>query len=167
MGWTHYWYRTPDLDAGAFRAAAADCAKVFAAAQARGIRLVGKHDHQRKPAANGTRVAFNGAPGCEPFEITRSADVILRERALYRQQQGHGDGRCFAFCKTQHAPYDVVVQACLVALKYHLRDAICVVTDGNDAEWQPGFALAMEAGVPVGWEIVRSEHGSELARQVA
>ena len=21
MGWTHYWYRTPDLDAGAFRAA--------------------------------------------------------------------------------------------------------------------------------------------------
>lgn len=38
MGWTHYWYRTPDLDATAFRAAAADCTKIFAAARARGIR---------------------------------------------------------------------------------------------------------------------------------
>jgi len=167
MGYTNYWYRTPDLDAGAFRAAAADCAKVFAAARARGIRLVGKYDHQRKPVANGTRVAFNGEQGCEPFEIEREADAILRTRALYRQEQGHGDGRCFAFCKTERAPYDVVVQACLVALKYHLGEALCVVTDGGDAEWQPGFALAMEAGVPVGWEIVRNERGSELVRAVA
>lgn len=38
--------------------------------------------------------------------------------------------------------YDVVVVACLAALKHRLGDAIEVLSDGNTADWQTGVHLA-------------------------
>lgn len=46
------------------------------------------------------------------------------------------------FCKTARKPYDTVVVACLITLKYYLGDLLQVESDGNSKDWEEGLLLA-------------------------
>lgn len=47
----------------------------------------------------------------------------------------------FDCCKTAYKPYDIVVTACLIVLKYYLGDSIRVSTDGEANDWADGIQL--------------------------
>ena len=68
-------------------------------------------------------------------------DFILREH--FKQN------RNFEFCKTAQKPYDVVVTACLVVLKYYLKEFINISSDGKYKDFNAGLNLAIFAtGLP-------------------
>ena len=126
MAYTHYWYRPRELDEAAFAAAARDCARLAGAA---GIPLTGRDGIGHARFESGA-VAFNGVAdlGYEPFVVERRID-----RAPHA---GHETPeRMFAFCKTAGRGYDVLVQACLVALRHHLGRPFRVMSDGTEADW--------------------------------
>ena len=122
MGWTHSWQRPTELPEEGFARAVEDCRKVMGAL---GVTL-GGFTGEGDPVFSAESIVFNGAgrSGCEPFEIAR-VEFDRRGRDMVR-----------SFCKTEHAPYDVCVQAALIVLKHHLGDAITVGSDGGDSDWK-------------------------------
>ena len=121
MGWTHSWRRPVELPAKEFHAAVSDVAE---AVEALGLELAG-FEGTGKPVFDEEHIVFNGTQGqqCEPFEIAR----VEFDRRGRREVRG--------FCKTEHLPYDLAVQAALVVLKQHLGALITVGSDGKDEDW--------------------------------
>ena len=157
MGYTHYFYRTPELDKGKFKAAVADIRKVVAL-----LPTVNPQDAQMcypegddtdvklagwdgevgtKPEFTDELVSFNGV-GEDSHETFSIAQTF--EAPAHSLDPGE-DGLHFAFCKTARKPYDIAVTASLAVLKHHLGDAIRVSSDGDFDEWADGLALAGEA----------------------
>lgn len=126
MGYTHYWSRPRELDEAAFAAAARDCARLAGAAS---IALVGP-DGRGHARFERDVVAFNGVAdlGYEPLVVERRVE---REPVFGLETAQRMTG----FCKTRARPYDLLVTACLVALRHHLADAFEVRSDGTEAEW--------------------------------
>ena len=122
MGHTNYWTRKPELPTKAFAAAVADCKKIM---KHLGIPLGGRNGTGR-PIYRADLIEFNGkAPN--DYE-TFAVDQITTSR--------DGEPMVFDFCKTDHRPYDICVQAALIVLKRHLGAAIIVSSDGGDADWE-------------------------------
>jgi len=121
MGHTNYWERKPELPAKAFAAAVKDCKKII---KYLGIPLGGK-DGTGKPIFRADLIEFNGKTpnDYETFAVDR---VVEPE----------GEPMVFEFCKTEHRPYDICVQAALIVLKHHLGDDITVSSDGHDTDWE-------------------------------
>lgn len=89
-----------------------------------GISLAGA-DGNGQPVFTGKEVVFNGVAGtnCEPF--------------IFRRIQPPRPGRniVFEYCKTEHLPYDLAVQCCLIVFKHHLGDIIKITSDGTGDDW--------------------------------
>jgi len=130
MGWTHYWRRAAELPTTEFEAAVADCREIL---EASGISLRGGQDSDA-PWLTGDEIVFNGAEGagCEPFVFGRV------------QQARPGRDVVRGYCKTEHMPYDLVVQCCLVVLKHHLGDAVQITSDSGDEGWKGARRLCEE-----------------------
>jgi len=111
MGYTHYWYRPRILDATRFRDFRIDLEKVV---RGSGIPL-------DNSALTDEGVMIDGRG--EPFVIDQCFAGRIR--------QGNAN-RCFAFCKTQHLPYDALVTAALMLAKIHFGDAFDASSDGNE-----------------------------------
>lgn len=124
MGWTHSWRRPTELPADRFAAAAADWRRV----QDKVCVAIAGFDGTGEPQVDDEHIVFNGeAPHCcEPFEVAR---IEFDRRGCHTVA---------SFCKTEHQPYDICVQAALIILKHHLGDAINVTSDGEDEDWQTG-----------------------------
>ena len=127
MGWTHSWRRPVELPADRFACAAADL-RLLAATNT--VELAG-FDGTGHTQIDADHIVFNGrAPSkCEPFEIARVEFDRL------------GGNEVRAFCKTEHLPYDLIVQSALIILKHHLDDAFSVSSDGYDADWNEAKRL--------------------------
>src|SRR3990167_2604819 len=69
--------------------------------------------------------ACGGGCSYETFQVDR---VLQPEKRLYLLER---NGRYSEFCKTAFRPYDLVVTACLVILKYCLPGEILVQSDGE------------------------------------
>lgn len=157
MGYTHYYYRTPELDKDKFKAAVTDIRKVVAA-----LPSVNPQTAQMcYPEGDDTDVKlanWDGEVGTEP-KITDelvsfngvgddSHETFVIEQAFEapsHRPDPDEDGLHFAFCKTARKPYDIAVTASLAVLKHHLGDAIRVSSDGRFNEWGDGLALAKQA----------------------
>jgi len=132
MGYTHYWTmkkakrgQSAQLENDYQRAVLA-CAKIAKAYYKDIGGLSGYTAHTALGAYGGIELNGKGDDAHEPF--------ILREH--------YSETRELDFCKTARKPYDVVVTACLIALKYHLGDNIEISSDGNCCDWVEGLELA-------------------------
>lgn len=120
MGWTHYWYREIELPQEQFKAAVNDCKKILADLDIRLGDAVGKNN----PVLTDEAIIFNGLNNeCEPFVFRRI------------QYPKPGKDKVFTYCKTEHMPYDLAVQCCLIVLKHHLGDNIRIMSDGKQEDW--------------------------------
>lgn len=120
MGYTHYW-ENPGLDKEKFKEFSSDCKKI---AEESNVPLSnGLAEENSEPEFSEKRVWFNGVgkDSCETFFVTP-----------------HASG--FNFCKTRRRPYDTVVVACLLCLKYYFDD-VSVSSDGDNEEWSYGTNL--------------------------
>lgn len=114
-------------------AAVKDCKQVC---DESGIALQGI-EGQAKPTFESFLVAFGG--GCEPFVVQCVCGNRGPERPSYSQPD-----RCRGFCKTEHLPYDICVQACLIVLNHNLGDAFQVGSDGNEVDWDGARELCQK-----------------------
>ena len=156
MGYTHYWFREPELDIPRFIAAAEDCRRVMDAVKERGIELTGPDGTGAAPWPSAAGVSFNGKPDYEPFEVRRISDGRRRKLGL---RLLIGD-----FCKTARLPYDLAVTACLLVLKYHLGSQIVIHTDGEAEDWAPAIALVAGLGLKARWVVEQTEDGRQVDR---
>lgn len=131
MGWSHHWTRPTELDREAFASAVRDIQAMHEAmvAKTAGFDGIGR------PVLDEEHIVFNGCQPahCEPFEIAR---VEFNRR---------GSGTVYSYCKTEHLPYDICVQAVLIILKHYLGDDLTVSSDGNDDAWQQARDLVSDA----------------------
>lgn len=133
MGYTHYWTMTKAKRGQSaqlekdYQLALLDCAKIVKAYYKENGGLSGYTAHTALGAYGGIELNGKGDDAHEPF--------ILREHYVE-------NFRGFSCCKTARKPYDIVVTACLIALKYHLGDNIDVSSDGNCCDWVEGLELA-------------------------
>lgn len=161
MGYTHYWYRAPELPVEKWMLFAEDVGKILAVARANGIALGDGHGRGH-PEVDVDGVCYNGA---EPNDY----ETFYIERVFSESyRQADDAGRLFAFCKTARKPYDVVVTACLIALQKRFADLVKVTTDGNDSDWQAARDLAVAAlGYGAEYEIQDMEgEGSVLVSHI-
>ena len=131
MGYTHYFtFKKPARGQASkteklYQLAIKDCQKIILKYSADFGGLSGYSAH----TSNYAGINFNGSDrvgGCENF--------VLREH--YNENIG------FQSCKTAGYSYDVVVVACLVALKARLGDLITIGSDGDLEEWALGLITA-------------------------
>ena len=127
MGWTHYWKREVEIPAAEFKKASVDCKKVI---ELLDVSIAGE-EGSGPPVYTDEEVIFNGIVGadCEPF--------------VFRRVQPPRPGRDIVrgYCKTEHLPYDLAVQCCLVVFNHHFGDLIEISTDGSEENWQEAFDI--------------------------
>jgi len=133
MGYTHYWtFNKPKkgkarLAEKKYQSAVKDCAKLIRAYYIANGGLSGYSAHTEAGKYDGILFNGKGSDAHEDFSL----------RATYKENLDE-----FNFCKTARKPYDVVVVACLLILKYHLKELIHVSSDGFSEDWQEGQELA-------------------------
>lgn len=136
MGYTHYWTfkRAPKGKAveteKAYQKAVIECTKVIQYYSKEFGGLAGFSAHA--PIGLYRGLELNGSErvgSCEP--------LTLRER--------YGLNKIPDFVKTNRLPYDTVVVACLIVLKYRLGDLIEVNSDGRRDDWNDGLILLILA----------------------
>jgi hypothetical protein len=137
MGYTHYWYQDPKLDADKFAAASLDIAKVIEKSEASLAGNMG--DAGTTPNIGPEIIALNGV------EDEAHETFMIEPTAKKQEWESDEDPKVFSFCKTARKPYDEVVTASLAVLKHHLGDALRVSSDGDFDEWSEGLALAKAA----------------------
>jgi len=121
MGYTHYWRINGAMNAEVFAIFSRECevlAKVSGIPIANGAGEIGTI-----PEFSKELVSFNGI-GKDSHET------------FYFNITGEG----FNFCKTQEKPYDELVTACLILLKYYFS-FVEVSSDGDKEDWQKGVQL--------------------------
>lgn len=130
MGWTHYWERQVELPSDEFKKALADCKKVIGLLD---ISMAGA-DGNGQPVFTDEEIAFNGVIGanCEPFVFHRI------------QPPRPGRNTVFEYCKTEHLPYDLTVQCCLIILKHYCSDVMTITSDGKDCDWLNAMEVCMK-----------------------
>jgi hypothetical protein len=135
MGYTHYWTLSRPITTEECAALAEDVEKIVAKS---GVPVAYEYDEPtRPPRLDEREICLNGIgeDGHETF-------YIKAEKSGITNQPGMAG---FAFCKTAAKPYDVIVAASLLALKDHLKADVRVSSDGDLADWEPGFRLASKA----------------------
>lgn len=132
MGYTHYWTFTKGKRGtsaeteAAYQKAMLECARVVRYWYLQNGGISGYTAHTKPGAYGGLTFNGKGAEGCETF--------IMREHYSENDRVG--------FCKTGRQPYDVLVVACLAILKYRLKDAFDLGSDGTRHDWIEGVQLA-------------------------
>lgn len=130
MGYTHYWYTPLKMDPSLFAAFSADAQALAYACE---IPIAEDYDIHRPPIFSTDKVWFNGIgeDGHETFGITRTTN-----------RPADRDGLAFDFCKTAAKPYDTLVTAVLMALKYRFGMAVVIASDGDfERDWADGRQL--------------------------
>lgn len=140
MGYTHYWRvsKAPKGEASqtetTYQLAIRQCQRIILAYNAACKAIDEKHPNRLSGYSAHTKVAQYGG-----LEFNGVQD-LSHETFSFREHFSENDG--FNFCKTAQKPYDVVVTACLVTLKYYLGDLIDVSSDGDAKDWTQGVKLA-------------------------
>lgn len=133
MGYTHY-YEYGVMTAGQFEAIVADVETLRSSALARlGVKTESACDY------GGLSYEMNGVgdESWEPFSIIGGDMRELRPRF-------HNPN--FHCCKTMRKPYDAIVAASLIAMKYHMRGDVELGSDGTieEPDWDKAFRLYHE-----------------------
>lgn len=140
MGYTHYWRRPKELEAGRFLKFVEDVRRLYAALPKQSKAHEGYEDEplriaswdgKGKPEFLVGHVAFNGR-GRLSHESFRM-DRVMKTCHLV-------DGLCFDFCKTARKPYDLLVCVALMALKARFPE-VEVTSDGGPEDWEIAWQL--------------------------
>ena len=145
MGYTHYWYLNPNGDEKNYSKAKRAIAKIIRSRKHSVSLGDGCGNRGSKPVIDG-KIWFNGIEenSHETFCLfDKLADLENENENSYvsRNEKGY----VFTFCKTAYKPYDVVVTACLIALRYYMGNDVRVNSDGEKKDWFAGLRLAKDA----------------------
>ena len=125
MGYTHYWEFNGSHTPEQLSSAIAACNKIVRKTK---VRLGDWAGGRKGPDLRKDLCRFNGYGDDAHETFSLSPETAMG----------------FQFCKTAYKPYDLVVVACLVALKHHLGGAVNVTSDGENYDWEEGVALCNE-----------------------
>jgi hypothetical protein len=141
MGYTHYWYQKRDATPAEW-IAILDAARAIIS-ESGDVKLAREYDDpDEAPPLSVDEIRFNGVG-------ENGHETFLLERFKQAPRIPVPDGSTFAFCKTAHKPYDVVVCAILLMANYHAPDVWRISSDGDADAWMPGKRRAYAAtGVP-------------------
>lgn len=128
MGYTHYWTVNEELNDRDWAKVEGIARRVFAKAKADGVCLAGGSGARgSKPKLTNRSFTFNG---CQ-YQL----------EGKNRKGEGWGDSyetfefqrraTRFAFCKTEHKPYDAAVVSFLALVKRALKGKVSVSSDGG------------------------------------
>ena len=173
MGYTHYYYVTPQFDKKLFAKVVADFNKMLDPIKQKGVILAGESG-DGDPIVNTTKIAFNGLTECghpkimlmeitpenyndcmgrcahERFLLEQTKTTVIKRRdgSTYGLERQTGDpsiyGKYFTCTKTARKPYDLAVVICLIIAKHHLKGSIRVETDGGKSDWEPAIQMCEE-----------------------
>lgn len=135
MGYTHYWYRTKEIDANTFVKIKMDFERVLPALTEAGIKL-GNGYGIGFPIMNGETILFNG-PGAQGYEGMNFPRVMT----VHPDEKPNEKGHHFEFCKTDRRPYDLAVAVFLLIAKHHLQDDLIIRSDGGKRDWKAAEQL--------------------------
>jgi hypothetical protein len=134
MGYTHYWARPNALPRQLFVAAVEDCRRLCDALNF----PLGGAEGRGQPKFSATKICFNGHIDSDGTFETFEVDRVRKSR---HPQERPKNGKWFDFCKTEHRPYDLCVQGCLIVLNHHLGSAsFDVASDGSSERWNDARA---------------------------
>ena len=103
-------------------------------------------DYKYKDAKfNKNMVWFNGSTGnriktkdgWQDIEDTKKGHETLGHETFEIQRRVKK--KEFNYCKTARKPYDLMVCACLILLKWYFKDKVSISSDGGMRDWQPAF----------------------------
>jgi len=140
LGYTHYWYRKPELDSQAFKLFAKDMNRLLFESRIPVTYCKKMNDNCWNDVdgfeANQDRVNFNG-------KGEDSHETFLIERVSEEKfQQFDDNGLLFSFTKTAYKPYDILVVAGLILGQFHFgKQAFKISSDGGVEDWQAGLKL--------------------------
>ena len=119
MGYTHYWYKIPNIPQAKFTALIED------------FKTISPHfeDLLDCNPIRKDELFFNGIgeDGHETFVFEKDVDMNGR---FIQYEDDETKSRIFNFCKTAQKPYDIAVCCALIIAKKHLGDGIKVSSDG-------------------------------------
>lgn len=133
MGYTHYTTYS-EMSEAEFRAIVADAAELRRVARAsHGVKSSVKADFDALTfTLNGV-----GKDACEPYKFM-AGDMFALRPERYSPD--------WFFCKTMRKPYDMIVGACMISMKYHIGDRVVLSSDGKieEPDWDRAFRLYHE-----------------------
>lgn len=142
MGYTHYFYRSEILDQKHYDLLVEDVKFLLDHLPEHSLNAGGYHkdDHliirggwgTGKPTVNNQLISFNGDEATELDHETMDFPRVLEVESW--QTPDHG--LYFQCCKTARKPYDLVVCATLLAIKYHFPKTK-ISSDGFPSDWVP------------------------------
>jgi hypothetical protein len=161
MGYSHYWWRAPELDQEPWNGWVHDVRQIVDNLPARVPQtyypldgppvtvqaplIVAGPLGEGSPWGNEKFVSFNGGGWadvdgrpqrlwCETFSV---------DRIVHPQGSEDRDGRGWYFqcCKTRQQPYDLAVTASLIRLAHRFPEGVQVSSDGWPEDWQAGLDL--------------------------
>ena len=138
MGYSHYLWRPRKLDPEKFKLVVRDFRRAAeAVAEIDGLEIAG-WDGTGSPEVGLEFISFNGVEReGEAFETMR-VDRVKRNTEWQDQLQ---QDLLLDFCKTGRKPYDILVVALLLIVKYHYQDEVVIKSDGGPGDLQPGWML--------------------------
>lgn len=131
MGYSHYFRMTQDIPLTPWQNLVWDFNALLdhlpqAAASLRPLTM--------KHRPTDTAILIKGGGSGEDFFLPRTVDDARALKPWYPA------GRPVSlFCKTDHQPYDQLVQACLLLVQQHAPDSVMIASDGAWADWQPAM----------------------------
>lgn len=133
MGYTHYTVYSV-MTEDEFRAIVDDAAR---------IRRVARDSHGVKSRARADfdtlTFTLNGVGDerREPYQFM-AGDMFARRPEMWSPD--------WFFCKTSYLPYDMIVGACMIAMKHHMGERVVLSSDGKieEASWDKAFRLYHE-----------------------
>ena len=159
MGYTHYWERQKRYSRQDFNKVVSDCHKLidyysncstsftpyggqeFCLADGTGEKM-DKHEFLKANSHSSGFIRFNGRTkdfnGLDGSHETFMFDRVITSKhyfATSRHPIKKTTKFYFECCKTAQKPYDLMVCACLIIMKYHLERDIAVRSDGEADDW--------------------------------
>lgn len=138
MSYVHEWMRPRILDEKRFILFSKDVKSIVQSVGPRwmffGGLKIGGSSGWGWPIINEHTVCFNGRPSMETFWIEQ--DHLEK----YKNAKSQEDGYFADYVATGRKPYDKVVVASLLALRFHFPE-VKIASDGGFTEWKDGHEL--------------------------
>ena len=141
MGYTHYFGKIDQLDAGKWAGFKQDVETLLTEHYNPSLKLVQESDNTQEPEITDKFVRFNGVGnnGHETFYFDRLQHKHPWAKPLAPYPKDH---YYHNFCKTARKPYDLYVVAVLTLAEHHFGDAVKFTSDGVDEDLAKGRELA-------------------------
>lgn len=137
MGYTHYYRKLEKThDPKEWDAFIKDATKIIDTLP---IQIGGPNGEGGKPILNKKEIALNGVgeDSHESFVIYRDHSKVPKEDMVMNAFENE----IFAFCKTNHKPYDILVTAILALYKHHFGASVKISSDGGEEGLIEGVEL--------------------------